>query len=499
MSNFRDIPPATPVLVGVGTVVLRKKEGAKNSREPSALMAEALRQAAADAGSEELLRQADSIRVPRGFWGYSDPGRLVAGEIKAAHARSTLAEIGILQQTLFTRACESLADGTEKIALIVGGEARFRTLQAAKAGEEAPETAQDGREPDEVLRPHEDFGPSLEGERGLVMPVHSYAVIENALRYDSGQSLEAHRDEVAALWAGMSRVAADNPDAWSREPMRAEQIRDAGEGNAMLAFPYTKLHVSQWNVDQAAGLILCRAEIARNFGIPEEKWVFPLAAAESNHMVPLSQRQVLHACPGARLAAAAALAAAEIDQGALDFLDLYSCFPSAVRIQARELDRSLDAEHPPTVTGGMRFAGGPLNNYVLQATARMAQCLRANSGSTGLVSSVSGLLHKQGFGVWASRPPHSLFRAEDVSAATAKEMKACPLRGEAVGKATVAGYTVQFEKGEAKAGIAVCDLPDGARTIARSEEKAVMERMMQEEFCGRQVRLEAGGVFQPAG
>lgn len=493
MSTLADISPKTPVLVGIGTV-LRKEEGLEHALEPSALMAKALRRAAADAGSEELLRQADSIRVPRGFWGYSDPGQLVAKELGAAGVQSTLAEIGILQQTLFTRACEALAAGAEKISLVVGGEARFRALQASKAGKEAPETMQEDAEPSEVLRPREDFGPPLEGERGLVMPVHSYALIENVLRYQQGQSPTAHRDEVAALWAGMSRVAAGNPDAWSREPVTAEQVSDA----TMLSFPYTKLHTSQWNVDQAAGLILCQAQTARDFGVPEEKWVFPLAAAENNHMVPISQRDALHKCPGARLAATAALEAAELEQAELDFIELYSCFPSALRVQARELGISLDTERPPTVTGGMRFAGGPLNNYVLQATAKMAQCLRAKPGSTGLVSSVSGLLHKQGFGVWASRPPRSAFRAEDLSAATAREMKTCPLRQDAKGEATVAGYTVHFEKGEAKAGIALCDLPDGARAIARSQEKTILERMIKEEFCGQRVQLEAKGIFQMA-
>ena len=497
MSTFTDLSPATPVLVGIGTV-MRKEEGLEYALEPAAMMAQALRRAAADAGSEALLREADSIRVPRGFWSYSDPGRLVAQELEAKHARSTLAEIGILQQTLFTRACEALAAGREKIALVAGGEAKYRALQAAKAGQEAAETPQKDVEPDEVLRPQQSFGPPLEGQRGLTMPVHSYAVIESALRCHEGQGLAAHREQVAALWAGMSRVAANNPDAWSREPVTAAQIRDAGPRNTMLAFPYTKLHASQWNVDQAAGLILCRAETARALEVPEEKWIFPLAAAENNHMVPLSRRAMLHECPGARLAAAAVLDAAALEAAALDFLDLYSCFPAAIRVQARELGISLDADRPPSITGGMRFAGGPLNNYVLQATVKMAHCLRARPGSTGLVSSVSGLLHKQGFGVWASRPPTTLFQAADVSSATAREMQLRPLQRDAESTATVAGCTVHFEKGEAQAGIAICDLPDGGRTIARSQEPAVMARMMEEELCGQRVMLTADGSFRPA-
>jgi acetyl-CoA acetyltransferase len=100
------------------------------------------------------------------------------------------------------------------------------------------------------------------------MPVRQYAVIENALRHAEGRSLEVHRNEVASLWSEMSRVAAENPDAWTRDFVRWDQIRDASAGNRMLAFPYTKLHNSQWNVDQAAGLIFTSAALARARAFP---------------------------------------------------------------------------------------------------------------------------------------------------------------------------------------------------------------------------------------
>ncbi len=79
-------------------------------------------------------------------------------------------------------------------------------------------------------------------------------MIENALRAAEGVSIEKHRDEVASLWAGYAAVAAKNPDAWSRERVDAATIADPAR-NPMQAFPYGKLHCSQWNVDQAAGLI----------------------------------------------------------------------------------------------------------------------------------------------------------------------------------------------------------------------------------------------------
>ena len=57
----------------------------------------------------------------------------------------------------------------------------------------------------------------------------------------------------------------------------------------------------------------------------------------------------------------------------LSHVDLYSCFPSAVQIAARELGLGVDRDL--TVTGGMSFAGGPWNNYTMHGIAAMSDGL----------------------------------------------------------------------------------------------------------------------------
>ena len=86
--------------------------------EPIAIMEQALRDAAADAGSASLLSRAGEILVPKGIWSYSDPGRLLADRLGATEARSVLAEIGVSQQTLLTRACQSIAAGEAGVVLV---------------------------------------------------------------------------------------------------------------------------------------------------------------------------------------------------------------------------------------------------------------------------------------------------------------------------------------------------------------------------------------------
>jgi acetyl-CoA C-acetyltransferase len=483
----------TPVLVGVAATH-RRCEDARDALESVELMIEAVERAAEDAGSKELLSRAGSVGVPRGFWDYSDPGRLIADRIAAKQARTALAEIGVLQQTLIGRACTSIASGDERVAIVTGGDAKYRTLRAQIAGIEVSDTQQSGVAPDTRLEPAGSLWDDMEPERGLVMPVQYFAVMENALRYSQGLDVERHRDEVAQLYARFSSIAGENPDAWGPTGQSPAEIRDASPKNKMLSFPYTKLHNSSWNVDQAGALIFCSVAVARELGIPESRWVYPLASTESNHMQHFSTRPELHRSVGAAIAGRRALALSGKGAAQIDHVELYSCFPAAVRIFALELD--LPQGRDLTVTGGMSFAGGPLNNFVIQSTVRMAQVLRDDPGTSGLVSSLSGFNTKQAFGVYSTEPGADGFHAEDCTPEVEAASELRPLVRDYEGPATVVGYTVVY-LGEATAkGIAVCDLPDGRRTVANTEDPAVMAAMLDGEFCGREVGIGAEGALR---
>jgi acetyl-CoA C-acetyltransferase len=482
--------PRTPILVGAAAVSQREEDPEK-AREPIELMIRALERAAEDAGSRALLARADRIAAPRGFWDYADPCRLAAERLGATRAKTEVAEIGVLQTTLLGRAAQAIAQGDADVVLVTGGEAKYRQQRAARAGREAPLTRQTGVAPDCVLRPAGDIVSALEIRAGLTSAVRQYALIENALRAADGQGLDAHRRAVAELWSRMSLVAAGNPDAWSREVVPADAIREPSARNRMIAFPYTVLHNSQWNVDQAAGLVLCSLATARALGIPRERWVFPLGISESNHMRPLSERRALHRCPGYAIAAERSFARAGLDARDDAHVELYSCFPIAVRVQAREL--GLDEARPLSVTGGMTFAGGPLNNFVLQALVRMAQVLRADPGSRGLLTAVSGILTKQGVSLWSTEPAAGSFGFDDVSEPTARAIEAVPVVGPLDADATVATYTVFFEGEAPERSVLLCDLDDGRRALVATPDPALAALATREELCGRRVRLAATG------
>jgi acetyl-CoA C-acetyltransferase len=168
-----------------------------------------------------------------------------------------------------------------------------------------------------------------------------------------------------------------------------------------------------------------------------------------------------------------------------------------VEMYAWEL--GIDLARDLTVTGGMPFAGGPYNNYVLQATARMAELLRAGNGRHGLVASVSGVLTKQGFGLWSRAPGPAGFVHADVSDAAARATPVREIVAEHVGAGVVAGYTVLHESAHAPQGVVVVDLPDRRRAVAHSDDAAVVAAMEAREFCGTAVVLGAGSTFTPQG
>ncbi len=489
----------TPLLAGCAAIQQRETDVTK-SHEAISLMIDAVKAAAKDCGNETILQHVQAVYVPRGMWQYSDPARLIAEAIGVPKAKTVLADFGILQQTLIGDACERIAKGEIDCAIIAGGEAKFRQLQASIQQVPAPEAEQHAK-PDEMMLPAADLCLDAETQAGLMMPVGFYAMIESALRFARGESVDENRDRIAQRYQRFSEIAAQNPQAWKRDVLPAEQIRNTVGKNRMLAFPYTKAHNSEWNVDQASALILCSEKLADQLGIAQEKRVYPLASSESNHMLCLSQREKLHRAPGAEIALQSALSHANLNKNSLDFIDLYSCFPAAVQVYANAL--GVDDERDLTVTGGMASAGGPLNNYVLQATCRMVDLMREKQSDekksaavNGLISSVSGMLNKQAYGLWSAKKPQQSFAFIDVSDEVAAESKVLPVLDNYHGTAMVAAYTVLYNSDTPSRAIVIADTPTGERVVVYSEEKSVMNFMLGDEMCGSRILVD-GLCFTP--
>jgi len=491
----------TPVIVGIG---FEQEPGLDPlaCSEPYQLMVRAVRRAAADAGAPDLVRHIESISVPQGMWQYRNPGRLIAQDLGCPSAKSSIADLGVLQLTPFHDLCRAIAAGEQDLGVVTGGEAQFRELRSMITQQPVQDTVQpdDTPPPDRHYTSADPFCSDLEGRRGLHLPAELFAIIESALRHHQGLDVEAHRDEVARLYSSFSEIAAGNPHAWKRVPVSVADIRNPTAKNSFVAFPYTKRHCTQWNVNQAVAILVCAAATAERLGLSRDRWIYPLAAVESKHVVVLAQQRKLYSHAGTVACGERVLALAGIDKSEITAAELYSCFPSAIRSFAHDLQ--LVEGCPWTVTGAMPFAGGPFNHFSLEGVARMVEVLRAAATSAaaprhvGLVSNLSGIFGKQTCVLLSNAPGEHGYRYEDVTTAVAPMDPPVPLDEDYAGPATIVGYTVMFNRDEISHGIAICDTPDGRRTVVRSEDKALLEAMTRHEYCGRTVDVSRDGNFR---
>ncbi len=422
-------------------------------------------------------------------------------------------------QRLINQTALAIGRGDLEVAVIAGAECGY-SVAAARRDPNRPVLPWTGQGAD-TAKP-ESFGSSRpattdsEAERGLDVPVNVFPLFENALRAESGRRLDEHRAWIAELWARSSRVASSNPYAWLREPRTAEQIAVPDLANRMVAYPYTKLMVANVQVDQGAALILCSAEAAEAAGVPDDRWVFPLAGADADDHWFLSHRADFHSSPAIRLAGGAALALAGTDIDAVARLDLFPCFPSAVEIAAAELGVAVDDPGRPfTTTGGLTFAGGPGSNYGTHAVASMAAALRADPGSIGLVSGIGWCMTEHSFGVYGTRPGDDRVGAAgdtgDLPDLTAVEAAAgyrwanpsaavgilpqCSPDAEAKGEITVETYSVVYERdGTPSRAIVACRTVDGRRAWATTTDPDQLAVLVTEEGCGRLGTLRESGV-----
>lgn len=481
----RTLDPRLPVLVGLG----RAREAAPVVE----LMTEAVRHAATDAGAPGLVGSIECLVVPLGSWSLTDPARTVARRLGSPGARTVRCELGVSQQELINHALALVVAGSCDVVAVVGGEARAW----ARGG--GIETDEESAPPDEVLTRPLDFVAPIEVAAGMVLPVvQQYAVIENALGAAEGESQVEQSAAIAALWGRCNEVARDNPEAAFPAPMSADDIATPGPHNRPLAFPYNRWHASQWTVDQASALLICSAERARAAGVSADRWLFPHVAVHCTEAVTLTARRRLHRWPAMGVLGRAAEHRLGRRLRELALAEVYSCFPVAVRIQQREL--GLDPEATPTLTGGMAFAGGPFNHYVLQSTTTIGARLRAAPDELGLVTTVSGMLSKPGLAVWSATPPARgpLLADLGVDAVAATEVRPVVETAPEGDTATVASYTVTYGGAdglEPERTAIVADLPDGVRTAATCEDAQTARLALAEGLAGRTVEVK-GTTFR---
>ncbi len=303
------VDPRTPVLVGYGQVNHRDEINPDaRSIEPIDLMVAAAQQA----GDSRVLETVDSIRVVNVLSAhYRDPGRLLGERIGATNFTTLYSPVGgNVPQSLFNQACLDIQQGRAGAVLLAGAET-WRTRRGLKAkGGKLVWTMQDESVPmAEVSGDDVPMAGDAEIKIKLDRPAYIYPLFEEAIRLANGESVEDHRRRIGELWARFNAVAVDNPHAWIRKPVTAEEIVQPGPQNRMISWPYTKLMNSNNMVDQGAALILTSVEQATRLQIPAEGWVYPHAGTDAHDTSAIADRDELHRSPAIRIARGAGPAA----------------------------------------------------------------------------------------------------------------------------------------------------------------------------------------------
>jgi acetyl-CoA C-acetyltransferase len=323
---------------------------------------------------------------------------------------------------------------------------------------------------------------------GADAAVRFYAMAETALRHRLGEDVDQHRRRIAALWSGASAVAADNPQAWLRTELSAEDIATESDRNRPVAAPYPKLLTSNLNVDQGGAVVVCAAEVAERAGVPRDRWIFPWAGTgAADHWFP-TNRWAFDESPAMRLTGTHALELAGIGLDDVALLDLYSCFPVAVQVAQREL--GVPADRPFTITGGLTFAAGPLNCYCILPLTRSIGLLRTSPDDIAFLTGNGGMFTKHSAVVLSATPSTHGFR----TAMPQDEVDALPSRSDPdarVARGTLETYTVTYDRDQQPERAIMAAIDDhGHRHWGQSTHAATLDALLARDACGRAVEFD---------
>ena len=483
------VDPRTPVIVGVGQIA-RFPVGDHeigNAADSVALMAEAVEIALADCGTGAWRSAVDTMAVVGGLWRYRDPAALVADECGIAPRRTIHSSFGgQMPIHMLGALADRICTGELEIAVMTCGENNLSRRAQRKLGVKVARREETDTSTVENFGPPLDMGDATAIERGAEMPRNSYAVFDSALRHRRGETLQESRERSASLWAGYAATAVDNPYAADRQGMTAVQIREACNDNRFVSWPYTKAMCANNNVDHGGAIVIASVEAADRLGASIDQRVYPQQCVISSDTASLIGRYEVSTAPGLA-AAGAALKTMIGDLDEVEHLDLYSCFPSMVALTTEVLGISTDRSL--TVTGGLAFAGAPLNFAAGESVIGMVRRLRAEPGSVGFVQGNGGHVSKHALATYSTTPPDQPHQTKTIEHNAPLRRAAEP---DTSGIATLDGVTVDYDRKGPLRAIGLVRFANGTRTWATSTDPSLMRTCTEVECVDKPIEVTSG-------
>ena len=495
MTNF-NLPDNTPVIVGVGDIIDKRKV---DGPDPLTLLGQASELAFQDSGIKNVTDYLDAIGVVRfsvdfstatnqSRFGYSNFPRSLANKIGVKKDISELYSGmgGNAPQVLLQEISKKIHANEIHCALISGGEVLQTMISKLKSGEKLNWEDSAGGKP-EIIGINDEGFSEEEKKHYMDLPSNVYPIFANAIRSSKSQSSEEHLKECSELFSKFSKVASLNPKAWFPKFRTPEEIEEISDSNRLVGFPYTKYLNSMIRVNMASSLVVMSEKLTKELKIPQNKKVYIHGSCVLNDIWNVSKRPSLNESPAIRECGKEVLSQAGISLSEISFLDIYSCFPSAVQIAQKELSLDSNDDRPLTVTGGLPYFGGPGNAYTMFSSSEMVKKLRSNPNEYGMVTANSWFLTKHAINIFSCKPPQEIDWEKDFiklqSEINSREIKNFNTKPNGLGK--VISYTIVQGRKNLEYGIVIGELEDKSKFIANIlGEQSFLKKLTENELLG---------------
>ena len=495
MTNF-NLPDNTPVIVGVGDIIDKREV---DGPDPLTLLGQASEIAFEDTGIKNVIDYLDAIGVVRfsvdfstatnqSRFGYSNFPRSLANKIGVKKDISELYSGmgGNAPQVLLQEISKKIHANEIHCALISGGEVLQTMISKLKSGEKLNWEDSAGGKP-EIIGINDEGFSEEEKKHYMDLPSNVYPIFANAIRSSKSQSSEEHLKECSELFSKFSKVASLNPKAWFPKFRTPEEIEEISDSNRLVGFPYTKYLNSMIRVNMASSLVVMSEKLTKELKIPQNKKVYIHGSCVLNDIWNVSKRPSLNESPAIRECGKEVLSQAGISLSEISFLDIYSCFPSAVQIAQKELSLDSNDDRPLTVTGGLPYFGGPGNAYTMFSSSEMVKKLRSNPNEYGMVTANSWFLTKHAINIFSCKPPQEIDWKKDFiklqSEINSREIKNFNTKPNGLGK--VISYTIVQGRKNLEYGIVIGELEDKSKFIANIlGEQSFLKKLTENELLG---------------
>lgn len=457
------------------------------------LMAHASLKAAEVNSSPDIFSSIQGIMVVKpGSHHYNSPDKLLAGRLNVVPKLSFTSGIGgNTPQTLINRAAGMIARNEIDSILIAGAECYVQRSSQNKSIKSALfDNILENYKGDDIVG-----STPLENQHGIEHPLQGFPLFETALWAESGKSLNNHLKKVGKMWSEFSRVASQNPYAWSKNFRSPMEIITPGPLNRPIAFPYTKYMNSFVTVDQAAAIIIMDEDTATKHQISNNRQTVYFTGggyARDSQRFLIEKTDFTSSRP-LEAAVGKALERSCLTMDNIQSFDLYSCFPCAVSIAKKMLKISDDDPRSLTQTGGLGFFGGPGNNYSLHAVATLAEKISRGETENGLITALSWFLHKHAAGVYSSKPVPGAIKNYDILDKSKPLVGDMPVavKVQCSNTGIIETYTIIYNKNhQPEYAVIYGKTEDKYRFIAQTENHPDIFKQLSENCCvGQRVKI----------